>query len=134
READRSHGIPINVQHHACGAIEAVVVLGANVPEPAGVLWHRLAGPAPAPQKELEVRSKFPGTQEEFFKRPLAVRQPIAYKDQIAIESRFGGDGVVRLRIEAVVNGITIPGPETNIAFDYRRSPSVREKKVIRWN
>ncbi len=52
RKAEVRHGRAIDVHDHACGAVDAVVIGGGNVADPANVWRHLLVAPALASKQE----------------------------------------------------------------------------------
>ena len=117
READIGHRVAIDVQRHSRRGVDAIVRAGADVSDPAHVRRQRLAAPAFAAQNKAHLRRQFGGAQEELLHPPLAIRQAIAHKDQVAGQRRIGRFAMMRLRIEGVVNGMAVARSQPAIAL-----------------
>ncbi len=75
-----------------------------NVADVANVGGHGLVCPAFAAEKKSELRSQFRGAQEELFNAGFAVGEAVAEEGDVAGKGGIGRDGMMRLRIEAVVD------------------------------
>ena len=103
----------------------------ADMSDPANVVGQGTPAPALASKYELEIRSKFGGSEKEILHTLLAVGQAVSHKRQLANQSRVWLHGIVAFRIEAVVDGHTIPRPESQIMFHHRRPAAVGEDEVV---
>src|SRR5436190_2222181 len=87
RKAHFRHRLAIDIQHHACGAIDHIVMRRPDVPDPTNVLRQPLSTPTFAAQDELQLECVFSSSQKELLHSRFSVRHAIAYKDQVATKT-----------------------------------------------
>src|SRR2546428_3870670 len=54
RKSDLRHRLAVNIHYHAHGAVDLVMVVGANVPNATHISQPTLASPAPATKQKLK--------------------------------------------------------------------------------
>src|SRR5205823_11801613 len=65
-----------------------------------------------------------------FYSR-FAIRQPMRYQRQITNQLWVSRHGIVRIRVEPVVDGIAIARPQMEVTLNYRRPATIGKDKVI---
>src|SRR5437588_887498 len=105
RESDFSHGLPIDVEHHACRTINPVMVGAAYVADPAHIAGQGPATPTFSAEHERKFRRQFGGRKEKLVYPLLSIWQPVADEGEITNEVSIRRYRIVGVGIKPVVNG-----------------------------
>src|SRR6185437_16965302 len=89
-----------------------------------------LVSPPAAAEQELSIRQLARGAEEEFLDTRFTVGQSIAKESKVGLEPRLGQHGMMRRRIQRIVDRNTRPGPERLICADDGIAAAVGEYEI----
>src|SRR3954447_3570200 len=132
--AVRRPAVAADVEYRARRAVERVVIAGEHVADVVDGPRHPLVFPAGAAEKKTAVGEKQGRADKKLFDARFAIRKPIAEEGEIGLELFFRRHGMVRGRIERVVDGDALPRAERLVLVHDRRAAAVGEDQVVTRN
>src|SRR3954452_8515970 len=131
REAVAGHAVAADVQHRQRRAVERVVIGRVEVTDRGDVRRLRLVVPAVTGEQEPAVVEAPRRPEEEVVDARLAIRQPIAEERDITREPRIRRHGIVRRRIERVVDRDALARADRLVGRRHGIAAAVGEDAIV---